>query len=88
MVDKKTETIDKQETPGPSSCPQKQASVFNFVKRSSLEEIIAKLAALDGLCINSITTSLFIRDLPSVFGMNHSASHSRLSTVSCEATNS
>ena len=61
IIKKKTET---QETPGPSSgvYPQKQASMFNFVKKSNLEDIIAKLAAMDGLSINSITTSSFIRE--------------------------
>lgn len=61
ITDKKTETTDKQETPGPS-CLQKQISISNFIKRSSLEEIVSKLAAFDGFSINSITTSSFIRE--------------------------
>ncbi|GLV37442.1 hypothetical protein CBL_10592 [Carabus blaptoides fortunei] len=62
ISDKKIETINKKETPGPSSCPQKQTNIVNFVKQTSLEEIVAKLAANDGLSINSIVTSSFIRE--------------------------
>lgn len=64
IIGKKSETVGEEETPGSSSSSKKQTNIFNFmkVKRSSLEEIISKLAAMDGISINSITNSSFIRE--------------------------
>lgn len=44
-----------------SPVPMKQASMLKFVKRQSLSEIVARLAAKDGFSINAITRSDFIR---------------------------
>lgn len=64
IIEKKSETIVEEETPGSSSSSKKQTKILNFmkVKRKSLEEIISKLAAMDGFSINSLTNSSFIRE--------------------------
>jgi len=41
---------------------KKPKMMMNFLKRSSLEEIISKLAAVDGISIRAITRSEFIRE--------------------------
>lgn len=41
---------------------KKPRTIMDFVKRSSLEEIISKLAAVDGISIRAITRSEFIRE--------------------------
>lgn len=45
---------------GPSQ--PKQSKLMNFVQKSSLEEIVARLCAEDGFSIHSITNSSFIRE--------------------------
>ena len=40
---------------------QQQPSILSFTKKQSLSEIVARLAALDGLSINAICSSQFIR---------------------------
>ena len=55
-------TEKKSSDAGPSSQTSTQPCILNFVKRTSLEEIVSKLAALDGLSINCITNSSFIRE--------------------------
>ena len=64
VLNKKSEVIDdyKLGTPVPFSYPQKQPTILNFFTTTSLEAIVAKLAAMDGLSINIITTSSFIRE--------------------------
>lgn len=54
-------TEKKSSDVGPSSQTSTQPCIIKFVKRTSLEEIVSKLAALDGLSINCITNSPFIR---------------------------
>lgn len=46
-----------------------ESSMFQFVKRQSLEEIVARLAAIDGFSIHAITNSEFIRQSISSRGM-------------------
>jgi len=41
---------------------KKSRTIMDFLKRSSLEEIISKLAAVDGISIRAITRSEFIRE--------------------------
>lgn len=53
---------DNSATKGSASIlPTKQPSMLKFVKRQSLAEIVARLAAKDGFAINAITKSDFIR---------------------------
>ena len=61
-IENKSETFSKEDS-GPSSFLKEKTNILNFmqVKRSSLQEILSKLAAMDGFSINSITKSTFIR---------------------------
>ena len=48
----------------PSSFLKEKTNILNFmqVKRSSLQEILSKLAVINGFSINSITKSSFIQE--------------------------
>ena len=62
-IENKSETFSKEDT-GPSSFLKEKTNILNFmqVKRSSLQEILSKLATMDGFSINSIKKSSFIRE--------------------------
>ena len=62
-IENKSETFSNEDTV-PSSFLKEKTDILNFmqVKRSSLQEILSKLAAMDGFSINSITKSSFIRE--------------------------
>ncbi|XP_065087723.1 uncharacterized protein LOC135709345 [Ochlerotatus camptorhynchus] len=72
-------------TPVPAKQPKlsvnstvKQSSLDPFLKRSSLREIVARLAALDGISIAAITKSKFIRESVSARGFKLPTSKSTI----------
>lgn len=60
--------INLEEESAPSTS-KKVKTMHDFVKKESLEEIVAKLAAKDGFSVNAITKSEFIRQ--KIFEMNY-----------------
>ena len=57
----KRKCIEQKEKNLSKTSINQQPSILSFTKRQSLQEIVAKLAALDGLSINTICKSQFIR---------------------------
>lgn len=63
---------DQQPSSAPTPCKVAKpegSSMIQFIKRQSLEEIVARLAALDGFSIHAITNSEFIRQSISARGL-------------------
>lgn len=64
ILQNKLAELDKEETLGSFTARKKTANILDFVrsKKKCLEEIVSRLAAIDGFSINGITNSSFIRN--------------------------
>lgn len=67
--------------PGPM---KQQSSMLKYVKRQSLSEIVARLAAVDGFSINAITKSDFIRQSITARGFSLPKSRTTVMKLICQ----
>ena len=71
--------INIGEASASTSCTKrKQCNLHSFLKRSTLEEIVAKLVAKDGISANSVMKSSFIRESIQERGFSLPKTHSRV----------